>query len=236
MNLDFINDIKSGKRIFGNPELRLSMEIKETEDKLNKYKASLGRGDFFIPNKQLESHFKDLKNERVAVKKYGEYILKLINKVTEEPFRNMIVFCDVALDDNEYEKRFHFAVQTRYQTYLINFNEIKSQTPVYIMDGVVFNPEGKELHTLDTLEENLYEFKILNVCYTKDPLIILKNDNYYNSGALLMNISDLKQFIENDKREPLGEKRYEILSFLYEHYFKKEETEFVRNMKEVLEN
>lgn len=231
MNTDFLNAIKRGKRIFGNPELRLTDEIKEVEKQINKYKEGFGKGDFFIPDKELDKKFKELKNQRTLNKKYGEYILKLVNKVTEEPFLNAIVFCDVEID----ERRFQFVIQTRYATYLINFNTAKSASPVYVMDDLLYNSEGATLLELSEIGENDYDFKVLDVTYTQKPLLILKNDNYYDASSTLLNINELKAFIENDKRDELGEKRYEILDFLFQRYYKKEETTFVKNMKKMLE-
>lgn len=235
MNLNFVNEVKMGKRVFGNPQMRLSNEIKDIEDSLMKYRKKFGAGDFVVPNKELQGQLKDANAQKLFMQKCGEYVLRMVNKLLDEPFRNMMVFCDVELECGE---RVQFVLQSKYQTYLVNFAKASSSSPVYVMENEVYNSESKVVLELSNPElsekERDFGFTMLDVCYTDSPLLILKNDNYYQSSSRLINISELKSYIDNDKREELGSKRYEILDYLYYRFYRQEETDFVKKMKDML--
>lgn len=232
LDKEFLNKVRSGTRVFGSPTMRLTEEIKAAEAEAGKYRSSFGAGDFFIPSGDIEGKIKDLKAEKDLMQKCGEYMLKLVNKCYTEPYKNMFIFCDVEVG----EQRFNIVINTKFNTYFINFNQAASKTPVYCMENTIYDANGTILVELSNIEDNVISFdhKILDVAYTKKPNIILKNQEYYSYSSLFMNISDLKKFFDEEPQEEIGNKRYEILQFLYNGIYKKVETDFVKNARKMI--
>lgn len=233
-NKEFLDKVRSGVRVFGSPTMRLVEEIKAAEGEASKYKSSFAAGDFFVPNYDIEGHIKELKALKDLKQKCGEYLLKLVNKCYDEPYKNMFIFCDVGLDN---ETRFDVVINTKYNTYFINFNNVTSKSPVYSMENNIYDANGSSLLEQSNIPKDLepeFKYVVLDVSYTKNPTIILKNKQYYEASSLFMNISDLKKFFDEEPKEEIGKKRFEILQFLYDSIYKKEETEFVKNARKMI--
>lgn len=92
----FVEEIKTGKHVFGNPAEKIKEDIKELEQTI-KNKESIQEGEFLVQDKDLRANLANLKSRKKALEDAGSYFLKLINRCVNEPWKNTILFCNVKL-------------------------------------------------------------------------------------------------------------------------------------------
>lgn len=100
---NFVAEVQSGKHVFGVPDAYIKEKIKSLEKEIEK-SESVKEGEFFMQNKELRAELSTLKAKKMALQSAGDYFLSLINKCDAEPWKNAILFCNIAFNYNPPEE------------------------------------------------------------------------------------------------------------------------------------
>lgn len=96
---NFVAEIQAGKHVFGTPDSYIKEKIKKL-DKEIALRETVKAGEFYMQDKELRAQMSILKAKRIALENAGDYFLSLINKCDQEPWRNSILFCNIAFNYN----------------------------------------------------------------------------------------------------------------------------------------
>lgn len=163
MNNEFLIEVKSKKRVFGNPQLVYTDLVKQTENEIKKNNMSYKPGEFIIPNKELNMQLAKYKKQRQAIQKVGDYMLGLFNKVNDPIWNNSFLFCNIFFNQECKPVLVNSPKEDINEEININSSFINSEELGNIMNtNVTGSNEVIDLNEAFTNNYELYSFVIQN--------------------------------------------------------------------------